>query len=197
MSVTTYRAQVEALLATGVYPGDAQAAAEIGCSPITAQDCRQRYQRANGTQHKNNSGIMPREVVDFVFDLRNEGLAFKEIAQRVNREHGAYYGIHVTAGQCGSVYRRHGYTKPAPSRVIDYLGSYAWGDAVLVPLYTFPIETTVGIMEAERIVPPKFPRIPANKWKCTCDFCPHLEHCLAHPGDICRCETAREDEVII
>ena len=195
--MTTYRAQVEALLATGTYPGDAQAAALIGCAEVTAQDYRQCWQRANGVQHENDSGIMPRNVVEFIFDLRNDDkLSYKEIARLVNEIHGAYYGIRVTPGQCGHVYRRHGYTKPASSRNIDYLGSYAWGDAVLIPLYTFPLKTTIGVMWDERIIPPKYPRIPANKYKDTCDFCPYLEYCLSHPGDVCRCETAWENEVM-
>ena len=180
----TYRAAIEALLATGVYPGDAQAAAKIGCAEVTAQDYRQQYQRATDAQHENNSGIMPREVVDFVFDLRNEGLAFKEIARRVNKEHGAYYGIRVTTGQCGNVYRRHGYKKPQSSEVINPT------DVV------FPLQTRVGIMYGPKVTAPRYARLKVNKYKCPCDFCPHREYCLSHPGDFCRCETAREDEVI-
>ena len=181
---TTYRAQIEALLAAGAYPGAAEVAAQIGCAGSTAKDYRQRWQRANGKQHDNGSGIMPREVVDFVFDLRDEGLQFGQIAQRVNEEHGEYYGIHVTAGQCGNVYRRHGYKKPARSRVVN------------VADVTFPLPTRVGTMWDEKITAPRYPRTKANKYKDACDFCPHLVHCLAHPGDVCRCETAQVDEVL-
>ena len=45
----TYRAQIEALLAAGAYPGDAEAAAQVGCTEVTTEDYRQRWQRIDLT----------------------------------------------------------------------------------------------------------------------------------------------------
>lgn len=194
--MTTYRSQIETLLATGAYPGDAEAAEMVGCSVITAEDYRQCYQRANGTQHENKSGIMPRDAVDFIFELRSEeGLEFKQIAQLVNEIYGELYGIRVTTGQCGNVYRQHGYKKPEQSRNIDYLGTYDRAGGTLVPRYTFPIPATIGTMYGLRIRAPRFPRTKANKYKETCDFCPHYEQCR-QIGSVCRCETVWESEVL-
>lgn len=193
----TYRAQIETLLATVAYPGDEEAAAAIGCAESTARDYRQRWQRRNGKQHENESGIMPREVVEFIFDLRNDDrLQFGEIAERVNEEHGEYYGIQVTPGQCGNVYRRHGYKKPGKSKNIDYLGTYGWEGGTLVPRYTFPFETIIGRMWDAKIAAPKFARTKETKFKTCCDFCEHLAYCLAHPEDVRRCESAWENEVL-
>jgi hypothetical protein len=191
----TYRAQIEDLLAAGNYPGDAEAAAEIGCSPVTAEDYRQRWQRVNDKQHENNSGIMPREAVDLVFDLRGDRLSFKEIARRVNEAHGEYYGIHVTAGQCGNVYRHHGYAKPKKSKNIDYLGTYTWGHTTLVPRYTFPFETTVGVIYGLPVKAPLFDHSGHGQYETPCDHCPHRAWCM-QPGVVCRCEIVQESEVL-
>ncbi len=187
----TYRAQIEALLAAGAYPGDAEAAAQVGCTEITAEDYRQRWQRANGVQHENESGIMPPDAVDLITEARTEGLSWREVAREVNE----VYGLNVNAEQCGGVYRRHGYKKLTLGPNIDYLGAYDWSATTLVPMYTFPLETSVGVMWDERITPPKYPRSKVNRYKTTCDFCEYREYCLSHPNDICRCETAQENEV--
>lgn len=188
----TFRAQIEALLATDTYPGDAEAAEMVGCSPVTAEDYRQRYRREKGEQHENSSGIMSPDAVDLMFEAHDEGLSWAAVAREVNE----IYGLQVTANQCGGVYRRGGYKKLVLGPDMDYLGSYTCDYATPVPRYTFPLRTTNGTMHGLKVTAPKFARTKANKYKETCDFCEHLAHCLAHPGDVCWCETAQVSEVI-
>ena len=174
----TYRAQIEALLAAGAYPGDAEAAAQVGCTEVTTEDYRQRWQRANGVQHENESGIMPPDAVDLITEARTEGLSWREVAREVNE----VYGLNVNAEQCGDVYRRHGYKKPRSSPNVN-------PDEV-----SFPLRTVVGTMWGPKIEPPRFQH-RSGQYKTACDFCPHQAHCRAHPRDLCRCETAWEGEV--
>ena len=188
----TFRAQCEARLAAGEWSGDAQVAAEIGCSISTAMSARQRWRRENGKRHENASGILPADVVDLIFFARDvEGASWRLVTKAI----GEIYGLEVTANRCGAVYRRGGYKKPGPSPNIDCLGAYTWGLNVLVPQYQFPLATSNGMMYA---APVEMPYVAGNtaKYKTNCDFCPYRDWCQSHPGWLARCETARECEVM-
>lgn len=175
----TYRVLCDIILDAGDWTTDALVARELGCSVHTAAHARQRWQRVNGEQHAETNDILPADVIALIFETREEGQTWRQVARAVKET----YGLDVPADRCGDLYRRGGYKKPRSSPNVN-------PDEV-----SFPLRTVVGTMWGPKIEPPRFQH-RSGQYKTACDFCPHQAHCRAHPRDLCRCETAWEGEVI-
>ena len=187
----TYRALCDALLDADGWTTDRKVAAEIGCAESTVSQHRRAWQSDHSVKHNNGNTPLPADVVALIWEARESGSSWREVARAVKET----YGLKVKASRCADLYRRGGYTEKRSSPNIDYLGAYALDSGVPVPKYTFPLETSVGTMYGPKITAPSYSRKNLGKYETCCDHCPHRAQCQ-QPGSVCRCETVQVDEVM-
>jgi hypothetical protein len=178
----TYRAQIDAILDAGGWTTDRQVAAGLGCAKSTVSQHRRGWQRAHGVAHGGNGQErLPDDVVALIWEAReDEKMSWREVSQAVKE----VYGIQVTVARVSDLYRAGGYTEKRSSPNVN-------PDEV-----SFPLATIVGTMYGPPIKAPAHAHKGLGKYQCCCDHCKYRAHCLAHPGDVCQCETVQIDEVL-